>query len=92
MAQALQHDPTALISELSPAGTANIGTYTAASGSERGDAVVSIPLVQNIRQVTRRCCGRLIETPTLTGFRSAHERALSGILLINAAARYRAFD
>jgi len=54
MAQTLQHDPTALIPELPPAGTANIGTDTAASVSERGDAVVSIPLVQNIRQVRRR--------------------------------------
>jgi hypothetical protein len=30
----------------------NISTRNAPSGSERGDAVVSIPLVQNIRQVS----------------------------------------
>lgn len=42
-----QHDPTALIAELPVPGTANIGADTAASGSERSDAVVSIPLVQN---------------------------------------------
>ena len=53
MAQALQHDRTALIAELPAPGAANIGADTAASGSERSDAVVSIPLVQNIRQVTR---------------------------------------
>ncbi|ABQ33477.1 hypothetical protein BBta_1237 [Bradyrhizobium sp. BTAi1] len=52
MAQALQHDPTALIAELPAPGAANIGADTAASGSERSDAVVSIPLVQNIRQVS----------------------------------------
>jgi hypothetical protein len=52
MAQALQHDPTALISELPAASTANIGADTAPSGSERSDAVVFIPLVQNIRQVS----------------------------------------
>ncbi len=54
MAQALQHDPTALIPELPTTGTANISTGNVPSGSERGDAVVSIPLVQNIRQVTRQ--------------------------------------
>lgn len=52
MAQAIQHDPTALISELPAASTANIGADTAATGSERCDAVVSIPLAQNIRQVS----------------------------------------
>ena len=51
MAQTLQHDPTALISELPTTSTANIGPDTASSGSGRSDAVVSIPLVQNIRQV-----------------------------------------
>ncbi len=54
MAQALQHDPTAVISELPAAGAANISADTAASGSERSDAVVSIALVQNIRQVRPR--------------------------------------
>jgi hypothetical protein len=53
MAQALQHDPTALIPELPIACTTNIGAENPPSGSEVRDAVVSIPLVQNIRQVSR---------------------------------------
>ena len=52
MAQALQHDQTALIAELPATGAADIVAGSAASGSERGYAVVSISLVQNIRQVT----------------------------------------
>jgi hypothetical protein len=50
MAQALQHDQTALIAELSTTGTADINPGNS-SGSELSNAVVSIPLVQNIRQV-----------------------------------------
>jgi hypothetical protein len=45
MAQALQHDSTALISKLPAAGTTSIGADTAASGSERRNAVITIPLV-----------------------------------------------
>ena len=52
MAQALQHDQAALIAELSTTGTADIN-HNNSSGSERGNAVVSIPLVQNIRQVNQ---------------------------------------
>lgn len=52
MAQSLQHDPTALVLELSTAGTADVCTSDALSGSDRSNAVVSIPLVQNIHQVT----------------------------------------
>ena len=63
MAQALQHDPTALISELPTTGTANISTGTASSGSERTNAVVSIPLVQNIRQVRPVHYVRVIRGP-----------------------------
>ena len=51
LAQALQHDQTALIAELPATGAADIVAGSAASGSERGYAVVSISLVQNIRQV-----------------------------------------
>src|SRR5208337_4998086 len=51
MAQSIQHDPTALILELSAASTPNIHSPIAAPGSQLPDAIVSIPLVQNIRQV-----------------------------------------
>ena len=51
MAQALQHDLAALISELPTTGTANISTGNAPSRSKRADAVVSVLLVKNIRQV-----------------------------------------
>ena len=50
MAQALQHDQAALILELSTTRTGDINPGNS-SGSERSYAVVSIPLVQNIRQV-----------------------------------------
>ena len=50
MAQTIQHDQTAFFSELSTTGAPNISS-TDASGSEHSNAVVSIPLVQNIRQV-----------------------------------------
>ena len=49
MAQALQHDQAVLIAELSTTGSADIDLGNC--GSERGNAEVSIPLVQNIRQV-----------------------------------------
>ena len=52
MAQPLQHDPTALIFGLPAARTANIVANNAPSGSEHSDAIISVPLVQNIRQVT----------------------------------------
>ena len=45
LAQALQHDQTALIAELSTTGSAHISASNP-SGSERGNTVVSIPLVQ----------------------------------------------
>lgn len=45
LAQALQHDQTALIAELSTTGSADISASNP-SGSERGNTVVSIPLVQ----------------------------------------------
>src|SRR5271155_3692385 len=51
MAQSIQHDPAALILELPAAGTPNIHSPIASAGSELPDAIVSIPLVQNIRQV-----------------------------------------
>ena len=54
VAQALQHDPTALIPELPTASTADIRPGNLSSGSERSDPGVSIPLVQNIRRVSPR--------------------------------------
>src|SRR5271155_1043674 len=51
MAQSIRHDPAALILELSAASTPNIHSLIASAGSELPDAIVSIPLVQNIRQV-----------------------------------------
>jgi hypothetical protein len=51
MAQALQHDPAALIAELPASCTANFVARNTPSGSEPLDAVASVPLVQNIRQV-----------------------------------------
>ena len=54
MAQSIQHDPAALILELSAASTPNIHSPIAPPGSQLPDAIVSIPLVQNIRQVTRQ--------------------------------------
>src|SRR5208283_4179745 len=53
MAQSIQHDPTALILELSAASTPNIHSPIASPGSQLPDAIVSIPLVQNIREVTQ---------------------------------------
>jgi hypothetical protein len=52
MAQALQHHQTALIAELPTTGAADIIAPNASSGSQRINTVVSIPLVQNIRQVS----------------------------------------
>ena len=54
MAQALQHHQTALIAELPTTGAADTIAPNASSGSERINAVVFIPLVQNknIRRVT----------------------------------------
>ena len=61
MAQALQHDQAALILELSTTRTGDINPGNS-SGSERSYAVVSIPLVQNIRQV-RFFCGGAVGDP-----------------------------
>jgi hypothetical protein len=52
VAQPLQDDPTALIIGLPAARTANIVANNAPSGSEHSDAIISVPLVQNIRQVS----------------------------------------
>ena len=52
MAQALHHDQTALIAELSATSAADINPGNTPSGSERSNAVVSTPLVQNVCQVT----------------------------------------
>src|SRR5277367_4708022 len=52
MAQSIQHDPAALILELSAASTPNIHSPIASPGSQLHDAIVSIPLAQNIRQVS----------------------------------------
>jgi hypothetical protein len=52
MAQSIQHDPAALILELSAASTPNLHSPIASPGSQLHDAMVSIPLVQNIHQVT----------------------------------------
>ena len=51
MAQSIQHDPAALILKLSAASTPDIHSPIASPGSQLHDAIVSIPLVQNIRQV-----------------------------------------
>ena len=52
MAQSIQHDQATLILELSAASTPNIHSPITSPGSQLRDAIVSIPLVQNIRQVT----------------------------------------
>src|SRR5271170_7894083 len=52
MAQSIQHDPAALILELSAASTSNIHSPIASPGSQLHGAIVSIPLLQNIRQVS----------------------------------------
>ena len=52
MAQSIQHDQATLILELSAASTPNIRSPITSPGSQLRDAIVSIPLVQNIRQVT----------------------------------------
>ena len=46
-----QHQPAALLTGLSPASPANSNAEDNPSGSKNADAIVSIPLVQNIRQV-----------------------------------------
>ena len=51
MAQSIQHDQATLILELSAASTPNIHSPITSPGSQLRDAIVSIPLVQNIRQV-----------------------------------------
>lgn len=71
MAQALQHNTTALIPELSATSTADINPRNP-SGSERSNAIVSIPLVQNIRQVSPvNAVGTILAIfrfPHLTGY------------------------
>jgi hypothetical protein len=58
LAQSIQHDPTALVLELSAASTPNIHSPITSPGSQLPDAIVSITLVQNIRQVTvNSMCG-----------------------------------
>src|SRR5579864_3603038 len=52
VAQALQHDPAALILELSAARAPNIHSLIVSTGSELRNAIISKPLVQNIRQVS----------------------------------------
>ena len=52
MAQSIQHDQATLILELSAASTPNIHSPITSPGSQLRDAIVSIPLVQNIRQVS----------------------------------------
>ena len=47
----MQYDPAALILELSAASTSNIHSPIASPGSQLHNAIVSIPPVQNIRQV-----------------------------------------
>ena len=67
---ALQHHQTALIAELPTTGAADIIAPNASSGSERINAIVSIPLVQNIRQVNRRHdSDERLTTTGLTHFR-----------------------
>src|SRR5271155_4347745 len=56
MAQSIQHDPAALILELSTASTPNIHSPIASPGLQLPDAIVSIPLVQNIHQVITSGC------------------------------------
>jgi hypothetical protein len=56
MAQSIQHDPAALILELSAASTPNIHSLIASPRSQLPDAIVSMPLVQNIRQVNCPVC------------------------------------
>src|SRR5271154_5874916 len=64
MAQSIQHDPAALILELSAASTPNIHSPIASPGSQLHDAIVSIPLVQNIRQVrlSRHAPSQILQT------------------------------
>jgi hypothetical protein len=59
LAQSIQHDPTALVLELSAASTPNIHSPITSPGSQLPDAIVSIPLVQNIRQVRTRLANAL---------------------------------
>src|SRR5271165_4509837 len=77
MAQSIQHDPTALILELSAASTPNIHSPIAAPGSQLPDAIVSIPLVQNIRQVNQVLARR---TPSASDSNSAAKFRLRGRL------------
>jgi hypothetical protein len=53
MAQSIQHDQATFILELSAASTPNIHSPIASPGPQLRDAIVSIPLVQNIRQVRK---------------------------------------
>src|SRR5664279_6406360 len=67
MVQVLQHDQTALITELSPTGTPDINPGNS-SGLEPSNAVVSIPLVQNIRQVILNRPNRRTKAVAPSGF------------------------
>ena len=51
MAQALQHDQTALSAQLSAAGAADIRALGSPPRWDHANAVISIPLVQKIHQV-----------------------------------------
>lgn len=51
MAQLIQHSPTALIARISTTSSADIHRLIANSRSADGHAIISIRLVQNIRQV-----------------------------------------
>ena len=74
MAQPLQHDPTALIFGLPAARTANIVANNAPSGSEHSDAIISVPLVQNIRQVNQPALSASCWGKPLAGYISGNGR------------------
>jgi hypothetical protein len=81
MAQALQHDQTALVPKLPAARTADISPGHPRSGSDRSNAVVSSPLVQNIRQVSFR----IARAQSPIGFR---RHAQFPLMLIFIVAQY----
>src|ERR1700689_841429 len=72
MAQSIQHEPAALFLELSATSAPNIHSQIASAGSELHDAIISIGLVQNIRQVRAEGPGGRSNPETPEIYKSTH--------------------
>jgi hypothetical protein len=87
MAQSIQHDQATLILELSAASTPNIHSPIASPGSQLRDAIVSIPLVQNIRQVNTSQKEEWLSWPIRSALSVRRNRATHGAMIPRAIPR-----